>query len=46
MIADGQQRLATAWWISTFPGLAIMLTVVSFSLIGDSLRATLDPRSQ
>ncbi len=46
MIADGQLHLATAWWISTFPGLAIMLTVIGFSLIGDSLRDTLDPRSQ
>jgi len=46
MIADGQPQLASAWWISTFPGLAIMLTVIGFSLIGDSLRDTLDPRSQ
>jgi peptide/nickel transport system permease protein len=45
MIADGQQQLASAWWISTFPGLAIVLTVLGFSLIGDSLRDTLDPRS-
>lgn len=46
MIADGQPQLASAWWISTFPGLAIMLTVIGFSLIGDSLRDTLDPWSQ
>jgi len=46
MIADGRLHLATAWWISTFPGLAIMVTVVGFSLIGDSLRDALDPRSQ
>jgi peptide/nickel transport system permease protein len=46
MIADGQPQLASAWWISTFPGLAIMLTVIGFSLIGDSLRDTLDPRSR
>ena len=46
MIADGQLHLASAWWISTFPGLAIMLTVIGFSLIGDSLRNTLDPRTR
>ena len=46
MIADGRLHLATAWWISTFPGLAIMVTVVGFSLIGDGLRDALDPRSQ
>lgn len=46
MIAEGQQELASAWWISTFPGLAIMLTVIGFSLIGDSVRDTLDPRSR
>ena len=46
MIADGQAHLATAWWITAFPGLAIMLTVIGFSLIGDSLRHALDPRSR
>ena len=37
-------RLADAWWISTMPGLAIMLTVMSLTLLGDWLRDTLDPR--
>jgi len=46
MIADGQAHLATAWWITAFPGLAIMLTVVGFSLIGDALRDAMDPRSR
>lgn len=46
MIADGQAHLATAWWITAFPGLAIMLTVIGFSLIGDSLRDAIDPRTR
>jgi peptide/nickel transport system permease protein len=44
MVADGRDHLLTAWWISTFPGLAIVLTVVAFNLVGDGLRDALDPR--
>jgi peptide/nickel transport system permease protein len=44
MINDGRDSLITAWWISTFPGLAIVLTVVAFNLLGDGLRDALDPR--
>jgi peptide/nickel transport system permease protein len=44
MVADGRDRLAVAWWISTMPGLAIMLTVLSMNLFGDWLRDTMDPR--
>jgi len=44
MVADGRDRLAGFWWISTFPGLAIMLTVMSLNLFGDWLRDKLDPR--
>ena len=44
MVADGRDFLADAWWISTMPGLAIMLTVLSMNLFGDWLRDTLDPR--
>jgi peptide/nickel transport system permease protein len=36
--------VATAWWLATFPGLAIMLTVLAVNLLGDWLRDTLDPR--
>jgi len=36
--------LGKAWWISTFPGLAILTTVMAFNLLGDGLRAALDPR--
>lgn len=44
MVNDGRDAMITAWWISTFPGLAIVLTVVSFNLLGDGLRDALDPR--
>ncbi|MFN2383012.1 MAG: oligopeptide ABC transporter permease [Gemmatimonadota bacterium] len=44
MVSDGRDAMITAWWISTFPGLAIVLTVVSFNLLGDGLRDALDPR--
>lgn len=44
IIQSGGDRLVDAWWIATFPGLAIVLTVMSFNLVGDSLRDALDPR--
>jgi peptide/nickel transport system permease protein len=44
MVADGRNNLLGAWWISTFPGLAIVFTVLSFNLAGDGLRDALDPR--
>lgn len=44
MVAAGRQDLLGAWWISTFPGLAIVFTVVCFNLVGDGLRDALDPR--
>jgi len=45
MVSDGRDKLAGGvWWISTFPGVAIMLTVMSLNLFGDWLRDTLDPR--
>ena len=45
MVADGRDKLAGGvWWISTFPGVAIMLTVMSLNWFGDWLRDTLDPR--
>ena len=44
MVADGRNYLAGAWWISTMPGVAILLTVVSLNLFGDWLRDKLDPR--
>ena len=44
MVAEGWDKLALAWWISTLPGVAIMLTVMALNLFGDWLRDTLDPR--
>ena len=44
MVADGRNYLDSAWWVSTFPGLAIGLTVMSFNFLGDWLRDKLDPR--
>jgi peptide/nickel transport system permease protein len=44
MIADGRIYLSTAWWIPTFAGLAIMITVLGSNLMGDWLRDTLDPK--
>jgi peptide/nickel transport system permease protein len=44
MLADGRNYIATAWWLATFPGLAIMLTVLAVNLLGDWLRDRLDPR--
>ena len=46
MLADGRQFLDTAWWIGTFPGLAIMLTVLGVNVFGDGLRDFVDPRSR
>ncbi|HEX8358975.1 MAG TPA: oligopeptide ABC transporter permease [Longimicrobium sp.] len=44
MVADGRDALIEAWWIATFPGIAIVLTVIAFNLLGDGLRDALDPR--
>jgi peptide/nickel transport system permease protein len=44
MIAEGRDYIATAWWVSLFPGLAILATVLSFNLFGDWLRDELDPK--
>jgi peptide/nickel transport system permease protein len=43
MVVEGRQFLASAWWVSTFPGLAIFATVLGFNLFGDGLRDALDP---
>jgi peptide/nickel transport system permease protein len=44
MLADGRAYVSSAWWLATFPGVAIMLTVLSINVIGDWLRDYLDPR--
>jgi peptide/nickel transport system permease protein len=44
MLADGRDYLRDAWWLATFPGMAIMITVLGINLFGDWLRDYLDPR--
>ncbi|MGH2617200.1 MAG: ABC transporter permease [Thermomicrobiales bacterium] len=44
MVADGREHLRDAWWVVTFPGLAILLTVLAFNLVGDAARDIFDPR--
>lgn len=44
MLADGRQYITTAWWIVTFPGVVLTLTVLSINMLGDWLRDYLDPR--
>ena len=44
LVADGRQLVVSAWWISFFPGMAILFTVLSINLLGDWLRDRLDPK--
>jgi len=44
MISEGRNYLPTIWWASTFPGLAILVTVLGFSLLGDGIRDAFDVR--
>lgn len=44
IIRDGSEQVAAQWWISFFPGLAIVMTVMAFNAVGDGLRDALDPR--
>jgi peptide/nickel transport system permease protein len=44
MVLEGVQYVDSAWWVSFFPGVAIVLTVLAINLIGDWLRDVLDPR--
>jgi peptide/nickel transport system permease protein len=46
MLSDGRNYLATSWWIATFPGIAISLTVLGIMLLGNWLRDVLDPKNQ
>jgi len=46
LIADGQDRIATAPWLAIIPGIAIVLTVLSLNIFGDGLRDALDPRAK
>ena len=44
MLSDGREYLLSAWWIATFPGVALMLTALSFNRLGDWIRDLTDPR--
>jgi peptide/nickel transport system permease protein len=46
MLRDGQRVLQRAWWLAVFPGIALVLTVLSLNLLGDGLRDALDPRAR
>ena len=46
MLNDGRPYITVAWWLTTFPGAAIMLTVLGINFVGDWLRDLLDPRLQ
>jgi peptide/nickel transport system permease protein len=45
MLTAGKDYLEFAWWLSLFPGLAILVTVIAYNLVGEGLRDALDPRS-
>jgi peptide/nickel transport system permease protein len=44
LLASGKDNIEIAWWLSAFPGLAILLTVLGYNLLGEGIRDTLDPR--
>jgi len=45
ILTIGKNYIDYAWWLTLFPGLAILITVLSFNMIGDGLREVLDPKS-
>jgi dipeptide transport system permease protein len=44
MLADAREFVLRAWWVVTFPGVMILVTVLAFNLVGDGLRDALDPK--
>jgi len=44
ILTSGKDNITVAWWLSVYPGLAILLTVLSYNLVGEGLRDALDPR--
>lgn len=46
MLSSSRENLRDAWWAATFPGIAILLTVLGFNLLGDGLRDLLDPKNR
>ena len=45
ILTEGKEYIQFAWWLSLFPGLAILITVLGYNLLGEGLRDALDPRS-
>ena len=45
ILTDGKVYIQFAWWLSLFPGVAILLTVLGYNLLGEGLRDALDPRT-
>ena len=46
IIQEGADQIAGSWWIALFPGLAMLVTVIAFNILGDALRDALDPRDE
>ncbi len=46
MLTEGKDNLEIAWWLSVFPGLAILITVLGYNLLGEALQEAIDPRSR
>lgn len=46
MLQEGRAQINIAWWLTTFPGLAITLTVMGFNCVGDWLSDRLDPKTK
>jgi peptide/nickel transport system permease protein len=44
ILTAGKDNIEIAWWLSLFPGLAILLTVMSYNLLGEGIREAIDPR--
>ena len=44
ILIDGKANIEIAWWLSVFPGMAILVTVLAYNLLGEGLRDALDPR--
>lgn len=44
ILTSGKDNIEVAWWLSVYPGLAILITVLSYNLVGEGLRDALDPR--
>ena len=44
MLAEAREFILRAWWVVTFPGISILITVLAINLIGDGLRDALDPK--